>query len=196
MSDIFKTDKGHIKNACMINCIREKFVSRNKWNLSREHILTDIGRMELIDDEDTPLSIDDIMPFFVKRKINLVCLDALNNLIVKTDFGNNPVCVHLLISNNHCVLLNKNIKSLGQVINKEDYESNDGQCLNSNYSTSTHEIEAKTFIFIDTIEDIVAIIKNNVGIENKTYIKRTICKAFYTAWFNADFILKSEGRTV
>ncbi len=168
MSDIFKTDNGHIKNACMINCIREKLVSRGKWNLLREHILTDIGRMELIDDEDTPLSIDDIMPFFVKRKINLVCLDALNNLIVKTEFGNNTPCVHLLISNNHCVLLNKNIKSLGQVINKEDYDCTEGKCLSSNYSTSTHEIEAKTFIFIDTIEDIVAIIKNNVGIENKT----------------------------
>ena len=83
MSDIFKTDKGHIKNACMINCIREKLVSKGKWNLLREHILTDIGLTELIDDEGIPLSIDNIMPFFVKRKINLVCLDAFNNLSVK-----------------------------------------------------------------------------------------------------------------
>ena len=165
--EIARQNKTHIKHACFINCIIEKFTPYKKWLLTRRNILITINRLDLEDDETTPLSIDDVMPFFVKHKLGLVCIDSLNNLIVNVNSDNKVGVMHVLITDNHCVLLNRNTMSLGRIVNAEGYENMGGKALNSNYSSFKDDahISKKSFIFINDLDDLVKIIKDNVDME-------------------------------
>ena len=161
--ELVSNNKFKVKNSCVINCIISKLGDR--YSLSREKILKQIGRLDLLECDETPLSINDILPFFYKHKINLICFDALGHVILNTKLPNEKAnAVHLMVTDNHCILLN-DIRSIAQIINADDYENAEEFVLGSNFNTPSESVERK-HKFINTVDDIVEIVRNNISDED------------------------------
>ena len=176
LKDLFINNyKYNFNDGCVINCILNKInTGGHRKKFTRERILKDINRLDLLNDEKTPLSINDIMPFFHKNKISFVAIDSLNRVIAKLQFNENERAgvVHIICNNGHCELCNNDVMSLGKIVFHENYKEEEEVVLSQNYYIKTKEDEEeiiKEFTMIESLNDVVKIIKaehNNEKIIN------------------------------
>jgi len=161
--DLIKNDdKYQIYNSCWINAILNKFehkFSQKRIYLTREKILNIIGRLDLLDKDETPLSINDVLPFFIKYKINLIVLDKMNNIIYNKHDTYNADKLHILVSGDHAILINQETRALSKIIKSDDYESEYIKYV-SPYFPFVKNTD-KSLKFIENYDDIIPYIIDN-----------------------------------
>jgi hypothetical protein len=159
--DALRNDN-HRVNECWLNAITELYGdtvlgSNRREVLTREKLLTLIGK-----DEETiknGCSIDDVMPFFEKFAIPIRIYNDVSKCIFKYDPLKRNFHFRVfygLIKDNHIYTMNYNLKELEQVEHKKSEESQ----ASSNYFIAKEDIK-KTYIMIDTIDNIIEIIKSS-----------------------------------
>ena len=147
---------------CFINTLydfyRDNILSTDKSRnvVSRADILETIGRTEANVKEG--ISIEDIVPFFVKHRLQLRVFDQFYHEVFKYEPPNrnhHNKAMYCMMSNGHIYTLNHNIKRLEQ---KQDSECDDVKPLKATSDYTVREdskvVEAR---MIDTIDDIVRI---------------------------------------
>jgi hypothetical protein len=153
------TKKYNLNNSCVINCILNTF---SKWfkdkkegsYLTRNKILEIIDKKELIDNEETPLSINDIIPFFNKYEFGLKVFNKLNKVIYSIKPGKNGLqdkkpTLYILIDNEHCYLMDDNIKELSHLDNLDE------ETKPSPFYYINEEIKEIEFLMINSLDDIM-----------------------------------------
>jgi hypothetical protein len=164
----------NINNSCLINCMLEKFnacfFNKNGVHyLTREKILNIIDKKDLILNEFTPLSIDDVKPFFDKYELGLVAYNSFNKVVCRIEPGtlgqNNKLrpILRILIKNDHCYLMDDNIKELSHI---DGPDSEEEKPLSKYYKTKD-EIHEVNILMINELNDILEHIKQ--CIEEKEY---------------------------
>ena len=120
----------HKHYECFLNALFEQYgetlrnpAKRVEYRITREDILEVLGRTE--EDIQEGLTIDEVLPFFVKYKLKLRVYDLFYNLIHKHDpevpnFNQTPM--YCLTDGNHIYLLNKDLESLAQKTDDEEYK--------------------------------------------------------------------------
>jgi len=176
-SELFKIDHEYkLKNSCVINCILNKLnpvLKRDrKKTLTRESILKLIKREDLLNKENTPLSLKDIIPFFESKKINFTALDSLDKVLAKVIHPRNDCSklgsVVIVCNNGHCELVNelKNTKKIGFMVGQEDYENSEEINISDNYFIAKNREDIIKFKMFDGIDQLKDIIMNNKGEED------------------------------
>ena len=132
------TKENYVENACLFTEIIDTYTDVFKELKKRQEISFDLTYENLYrlifpdkeyDENDMSATIYDMIPFFRKFRIRCIALDikyrivfnyhpkddelSINTLI-------NPQCFYILIHNTHAYKLNKNIKSLEQIIGGKD----------------------------------------------------------------------------
>jgi len=139
--------------------------ARKKKQFTREIILKQIGREDLINDNKTPLSINDILPFFQKNKINFVALDTLDKIIARYQVPEKERngSVHLICGNAHCELVNQDVISLGRIMHGSVVKEAEEEQLSNNYYVKKEgeEEPEKYFVMLENKKDIIKLIVDN-----------------------------------
>ena len=120
MEKAMKNDK-YIKNECWINSIYDCYhdtllrTDKKRNMITRETILEVLDRTE--DNIKQELTVDHVLPFFVKYKLMLRVFDVFYKLIFKYDppvwNSNNPP-MYELADGDHVYTLNHDLKRLEQ----------------------------------------------------------------------------------
>jgi hypothetical protein len=159
-------NNNYTKDECWINTLydfyKDTLLSTNKKRIviSREIILNVLNRTE--ENIKEGLSVEDILPFFIKYKLRLRVFDMFCKLIFKYDppsFNNNNKVLHCMTKGDHIYTLNYNIKSLEQKQNEEDDASEYIVKASPDYKVSKDDEETNYYKMINTVDDILKIIK-------------------------------------
>lgn len=171
------------KNQCMINCILnqyEEYFKNKNTKMDRTKILEIIDKKELIYKSETPLSINDIKPFFEKYKIGYIFLDCDETVICHYKGRGNAALFVCIIKNYHCYLVNNSCKknSISHILSYQEKQEIEGDIYEENYNISD-KFNTKMFekndekiqhYMIKENDDIIPIIKNIVK-DNQKIIK-------------------------
>jgi len=150
------------EHECFLNAIVEQYScekglldpKKTQNIITRETILELLGRTE--EDIKEGLTIDEVLPFFVKYKLKLRVYDLYYNLIHKHDpevpnFNNKPM--YCLTDGNHIYLLDKDLESLAQMTKGDEYKV----VVGSDFRTPDKPVKAdhKMIEHIDELLDIL-----------------------------------------
>ena len=165
--ELFNQKKLHDRsNSCMLNEIMntyEKYFEKSRYkNLTYNALCNLVGKKER--KKDNVVKIDEIKTFFKKYKLGLIVYDSMYNIVYnykpeKYNTNIKPKNMRILVHNNHCYLLNNNIKELEHK-NKEVEYIKSKLSVGSKYKfRSIDENKTHTFKFINNLNDIVEHIK-------------------------------------
>ena len=165
--DTFKEaiqNMNYTKDECFINTLydfyRETLLNpdRSRNVVTRQSILETINMTE--ETVKNGISIEDIVPFFVKHRLQLRVFDQFYHEVFKYDppvRNHHNKAMYCMMANGHIYTLNHNIKRLEQ---KQDSECEDIKPLTTNSDYMVREdSKAAQAKMIDGIDDIVTIAK-------------------------------------
>ena len=139
---------------------------RPEYRITRESILELLGRTE--DNIKEGLSIEEVLPFFQKYKLKLRVYDVFYNQIYKYDpevpnFHEKPF--YCITDGDHIYTLNKDLESLAQKTDDEDYKVVAG----ADFRTPDKPVKSDHKI-IEHIDELIAILESSNDEENLTYL--------------------------
>ena len=128
----------------------------HKNKFTRTKILQDIGKTE--DNINNGISVQEMVPFFEKNKLQLRVIDQMYRCIYKYDptvRNHNHKSMYVMVDGNHVYTLNDELSSLQQHLEEEkEAIVRASSEFKTNYKTE--EVEYK---MIESIEDILIIVK-------------------------------------
>ena len=160
----------HHVSECWINTLYDNYEqtllrSDKQQNLiTRETILEVLGRTE--ENIKEGLTIKEVLPFFEKYKLKLRVYDVFYNLIHKYDpevpnFNNRPF--YCVTDGDHIYTLNKDLESLAQKSEDDDYKISVG----SNFHIPNKPSERSSHIIIEHIDEMLDILREQPASEDK-----------------------------
>ena len=170
-------NNNYIKDECWINTLYDIYkdnllspYKHQRYRITREVILSTINKTE--ENIKDGLTIDDILPFFVKYKLKLRVFDMFYKLIFRYD---PPVCnkncspVYCMIKGDHVYTLNNDLKVLEQKINEEGLDKEFHLKVSSNYRVD--ERDDIKYYMIENVDDILKYL--NIDDEKIYFIHKT-----------------------
>jgi hypothetical protein len=177
--DTFKEaikNHNYTKDECFLNTIydfyRDNLLSPDKKRnvITREIILDTIGKTE--ENVKEGLSIDDVLPFFEKHRLQLRIFDKFYHEIFKYDppvRNHHNKAMYCMMADDHIYTLNHNVKRLEQ---KQDADCEEIKPLTvGNDYMIKEDAEAREAKMIDTIDDILMVAKTIEPPKEKSELK-------------------------
>ena len=153
-----------MKNECWINSIYDCYhdtllrTDKKRNMITRATILEVLGRTE--DNIKQGLTVDDVLPFFVKDKLMLRVFDVFYKLIFKYDppvENNNNKPMYVLADGDHVYTLNHDLKRLEQK-QEEEGESDYVVSASTDYNIR-EDRDVVSHKMISHIDDILKILR-------------------------------------
>ena len=171
------TNNNYVKDECWINTLYDIYkdnllspYKNQRYRITREVILSTINKTE--DNIKDGLTIDDILPFFVKYKLRLRVFDMFYKLIFRYDppvSNRNNSPLYCMIKGDHVYTLNNDLKMLEQKINEEGLDKEFHLKVSSNYRVD--ERDDITYFMIENVDDILKYL--NIEDEKIYFIHKT-----------------------
>ena len=149
-------NNNYVKDECWINTLydiyKDTLLSPNKqrYRITRDVILSTINKTE--ENIKDGLTIEEVLPFFVKYKLRLRVFDMMYKLIFRYDpptFNRHIPPLYCMITGDHVYTLNHNLKVLEQKINEEGLDKEFYIKVSSNYRVDERD-DIKYFMIEDT----------------------------------------------
>ena len=162
-------NKNHTENECWINTIydfyKDTLLSENKRKqITRATILNDIGMTE--DTIKNGISANNILPCFVKYKLQLRVFDIFGKLVFMYDppiKSHHNKVMYCLIKGNHAYTLNHDLKALQQKIQTPEdkhFISKASPNYHINDNDNKKAIEYKMIEHVNDLLQLLEITKN------------------------------------
>ena len=162
--------RNYAKDECFINSIYDFYhdnllkADKKRNVINRASILKTIGKTE--ENVKEGLSIEDVLPFFVKHRLQLRVFEKLCNLIFKYDpptRNHNNKTMYCMMTDGHIYTLNHDVKRLEQKQDDSDDEGGSGNKYTPRVGETyliKEDAKPKPAKMIANVDDILQVIRD------------------------------------